>query len=89
MNHALVCHQHGKPEEVVVLKEVPDAPTSGPGDIKVEAHYASLSHSTRLLIEGKYQSKPPMPLRQARKQSVLYCKSVLARIDSSQVIQFC
>jgi len=61
MNHALVCHQHGKPEEVVVLKEVPDAPTPGPGDIKVEVHYASLSHSTRLLIEGKYQSKPPMP----------------------------
>lgn len=58
---ALLVRKHGDPADVVALEEQPVAPPPGPDEVTVALEYASISHATRLLIEGRYQSRPPMP----------------------------
>lgn len=58
---AIVCDQFGDPSVVAVVREVPEAPDPRPGEVRIRVEYASVSHSTDLLIRGKYQSKPPLP----------------------------
>jgi len=60
MMRALVCERHG-PVADVALREIADAPAPGPHEVTIEIDYASVSHATRLLIEGSYQSRPPLP----------------------------
>ena len=57
---ALVCDRHG-PVSDVALREIEEPPAPGPHDVTIEIAHASVSHSTRLLIEGTYQSRPPLP----------------------------
>jgi NADPH2:quinone reductase len=56
---AVLCHRFGPPE-ALVLEDVP-APAPGPGELLIEVHAAALNFPDVLMIQGKYQSQPPMP----------------------------
>lgn len=53
------CVRHGMPEDLV-LAEVPD-PVPAAGQLLIEVHASSLNFPDVLMIQGKYQSQPPMP----------------------------
>ncbi|MBB1593396.1 NADPH:quinone oxidoreductase family protein [Achromobacter sp. UMC46] len=57
---ALICRRHG-PVEDVLPGDMADAPAPGPHEVTVAVEYASVSHATKLLIQGSYQSRPPLP----------------------------
>ena len=59
---ALVCHQFGAPHEVVSLQSMdrPGQPL-GAHQARIAVAYANVSHATGLLIEGRYQRRPPLP----------------------------
>src|SRR6202012_2969279 len=46
------------------LVDLPD-PAPGPGEALVDVHYASLNFFDLLVIENKYQVKPPLPFSPA------------------------
>jgi NADPH2:quinone reductase len=56
---AVVCEQYGPPESLRVL-ELP-APAPEPGQAVVAVHAAGLNFPDVLIIENKYQVKPPLP----------------------------
>ena len=56
---ALLCKAYGPPTSLVI-EEVPD-PTLGADDVLVEPRFAALNFPDVLMIEGKYQFKPPFP----------------------------
>ncbi|MCD0505914.1 alcohol dehydrogenase catalytic domain-containing protein, partial [Bordetella petrii] len=60
MMRALLCERHG-PVSDVALRDIADAPAPGPHEVTIEIDHASVSYATRLLIEGTYQSRPPLP----------------------------
>ncbi len=56
---AVLCKSFGPPESLVV-EEQPD-PVAGPGEILADVRAVSLNFFDTLLIENKYQFKPPLP----------------------------
>jgi NADPH2:quinone reductase len=56
---AVLCREYGPPESLV-LAEVPD-PVAGPGQVLLEVHAAAVNFPDVLIIENKYQFKPPLP----------------------------
>jgi NADPH2:quinone reductase len=56
---AIVCTRHGPPE-LLEYRDVP-APSAGPGQIVVAVHAASVNFPDLLVIQNKYQFKPPLP----------------------------
>ncbi|HJS38539.1 MAG TPA: NADPH:quinone oxidoreductase family protein [Burkholderiales bacterium] len=56
---ALLCKQFGPPESLV-LEEVP-SPQAGPGEVVVSIKAASVNFPDVLIIQNKYQFKPPLP----------------------------
>ncbi|HVV88161.1 MAG TPA: NADPH:quinone oxidoreductase family protein [Kofleriaceae bacterium] len=56
---ALVCKELGPPERLVV-EEVAD-PVAGAGEVILRAHAAGVNFPDGLMIQGKYQLKPPLP----------------------------
>ena len=56
---AMLCKAWGPPESLV-LEEVPSKPL-GPGQVRVAVHAAGVNFPDVLMIEGKYQFKPPFP----------------------------
>jgi NADPH2:quinone reductase len=56
---AIVCEKHGPPE-TLVLKEI-EAPAIGPGKVRVAVHACGVNFPDTLIIENKYQFKPPLP----------------------------
>lgn len=58
---ALVCREFGLPQDVVALQEVNQNHQIGVDDVLIEVQYATVSHATGLLIEGRYQKTPPLP----------------------------
>jgi len=56
---ALVCEHFGPPEELV-LKDVA-LPEPGEGEVLIEAHFCGLNFPDSLIIQNKYQMKPPLP----------------------------
>jgi NADPH2:quinone reductase len=56
---AIVCSRYGPPETLTVA-ELP-APEVGDGEIRVRVHAAPINFPDTLIIEGRYQVKPPMP----------------------------
>ena len=56
---ALLCKQEGTPESLV-LEEVAE-PTPGPGEVRVAVRHVGINFPDCLMIEGKYQVKPPFP----------------------------
>ena len=58
---ALLCKQFGSPQDVLSIGQVAAPEIMLPDDVVVRVNYASISHATGLMIEGKYQRKPPLP----------------------------
>jgi len=56
---ALLSHQPGGPE-TLRLSEIPD-PVPGPGELLVRVRAAAINYPDVLIIEDKYQFKPPRP----------------------------
>jgi NADPH2:quinone reductase len=56
---ALLCTQFGPPD-LLEFKEVP-SPAAGPGEVVVTVKAASVNFPDVLIIENKYQFKPPLP----------------------------
>jgi len=54
-----LCKEYGPPESLVV-EDVP-SPTPGPGDVIISAKAASVNFPDVLIIQNKYQVKPPLP----------------------------
>src|SRR5438046_2203757 len=56
---AVLCKQYGPPETLVV-EELP-SPRAGPGEVVVSVKAASVNFPDVLIIQNKYQLKPPLP----------------------------
>lgn len=56
---ALLCTAYGPPENLVLRETEPPRP--GPGQVLIDVRACGVNFPDTLLIEGKYQFKPPMP----------------------------
>jgi NADPH:quinone reductase len=56
---AVLCKQYGPPESLVV--EEVASPVPGPGEVVVSMRAASVNFPDVLIIQNKYQFKPPLP----------------------------
>ena len=56
---AVVCEEHGLPEQLVV-RDVP-VPVPGPGEVRVSVHAAGVNFMDTLIIRNLYQFKPDLP----------------------------
>ena len=56
---AILCHQFG-PIDQLVLGELDD-PTPGAGEVLLDVHAAGINFPDLLMVQGKYQLKPPLP----------------------------
>ena len=56
---AVVCKEYGPPENLVI-EDVP-APTPGPREVVISMRAASLNFPDVLIVQNKYQFKPPLP----------------------------
>ena len=56
---AVLCKEFGPPESLV-LEEVDD-PGGGPGQVVIDVHACGLNFPDVLVIQDKYQFKPPLP----------------------------
>jgi len=66
---AVLCKQFGPPESLV-MEELP-SPTAGPGEVVVSVKAASLNFPDVLIIQNKYQFKPPLPFSPGSEMSGL------------------
>src|ERR1017187_9576968 len=60
---AILCSQYCGPDDLV-LADVPD-PVAGPGEAEIAIKSAALNFFDLLMIQGKYQIKPPFPFSPA------------------------
>ncbi|MDB5970534.1 MAG: NADPH:quinone oxidoreductase family protein [Hydrocarboniphaga sp.] len=56
---ALLCKQHGEPESLVI--EETEAPVPGENQALIRVHAAGVNFPDTLIIQNKYQFKPPLP----------------------------
>src|SRR3954468_21715433 len=56
---AVLCKHFGPPESLVV-EDVP-SPVPGPGEVVISMKAASVNFPDVLIIQDKYQVKPPLP----------------------------
>jgi NADPH2:quinone reductase len=56
---AILCKEYGPPERLV-YEDVP-SPRPGPGEVVITVHAASVNFPDTLIIQNKYQVKPPPP----------------------------
>jgi NADPH2:quinone reductase len=56
---ALVCKEFG-PLEALRVEEVP-SPVAGPGELLIDVAAASVNFPDALIVQGKYQVRPPLP----------------------------
>jgi NADPH2:quinone reductase len=56
---AVLCREFGPPEKLVV-EDVP-APEAKPGQVVIEVHASGVNFPDLLIIENRYQFKPPLP----------------------------
>jgi NADPH2:quinone reductase len=57
---AIVCREHGLPDTLVLDADAPE-PVAGPGQVVIDVHAAGVNFPDVLLVQGKYQVKPPLP----------------------------
>src|SRR5437879_13805892 len=60
---AILCSQYCQPDDLV-LTEIPD-PVAGPNEAVIAIKAAALNFFDLLMIQGKYQIKPPFPFSPA------------------------
>ena len=56
---AIVCREHGLPD-TLVYEDIP-SPVAGPDEVVISVKAASLNFPDYLIIQNKYQFKPPLP----------------------------
>jgi NADPH:quinone reductase len=56
---AVLCKAYGPPESLVI--EEIESPTPGPGEVVISVDAASVNFPDVLIIQNKYQFKPPLP----------------------------
>jgi NADPH:quinone reductase len=56
---ALICRAFGEPETLEI--EAVPLPQPGPGELRIRVAAAGLNYPDGLLVQGKYQVKPPLP----------------------------
>lgn len=56
---AIICSQWCEPQDLV-LADLPD-PVAGPGEVVIAIKAAALNFFDILMVQGKYQTKPPFP----------------------------
>ena len=56
---ALLCESHG-PAASLVVRDLP-VPAPGPGEVRIAVTAAALNFFDTLVIEGRYQERPPLP----------------------------
>ena len=56
---AILCEKYGPPDSLVV-KDLP-SPRAGKGEVVISVKAASVNFPDVLIIENKYQFKPPLP----------------------------
>lgn len=56
---ALICEQFGPPEALRVQER--PTPQPGPGEVLIEVRAASVNYPDALMVQGKYQVRPPLP----------------------------
>ena len=56
---AILCKAYGPPDSLVV-EDIP-SPVAGPGEVVVSVKTASVNFPDVLIIQNKYQLKPPLP----------------------------
>ena len=56
---ALICDDYGPPEKLKIV-DLPE-PIPGEGEALIEVGFAGLNFFDLLVIENKYQAKPPLP----------------------------
>lgn len=56
---AVLCKEFGPPEKLVI-EEVP-SPAAGKGEVRIDVHAAAVNFPDLLIIQNKYQFKPPLP----------------------------
>jgi len=57
---AIVCEAFGGPE-VLALRELPDPPSPGPGEVQVRIEARGVQYVDVLMLAGKYQFRPEPP----------------------------
>src|SRR5260370_15023069 len=57
---AVVCETFGGPE-VLALREVPDPPAAGSGELQVRIQARGVQYVDVLMLAGKYQFRPEPP----------------------------
>ncbi len=57
---AMVCESFGRPE-VLALRDLPDPPPPGPGEIQVRIGARGIQYVDVLMLAGKYQFRPDPP----------------------------
>lgn len=60
MMRAIFCEKLGTPQDLV-LREVPDPPAPGEGEITVAVEARGAQYVDVLMAAGEYQTKPPLP----------------------------
>ena len=60
---AVLCKEFGPPETLIV-EDIP-SPEPSPGQVVLDVHAAAVNFPDTLIIENKYQFKPPLPFHQA------------------------
>ncbi|HBF55743.1 MAG TPA: NADPH:quinone oxidoreductase, partial [Afipia sp.] len=60
---AILCSEYCGPDDLV-LSDIPD-PVAGPGEVVIAIKAAALNFFDLLMIQGKYQIKPPFPFSPA------------------------
>ena len=56
---AIVCREHGLPD-TLIFEDIP-SPVAGPDEVVISVKAASLNFPDYLIIQNKYQFKPPLP----------------------------
>jgi NADPH:quinone reductase len=56
---AVLCKAYGPPESLVI-EDIP-SPVPGPGEVVISVKAASVNFPDTLIIQNKYQTKPPLP----------------------------
>ncbi|MFP6717330.1 MAG: NADPH:quinone oxidoreductase family protein [Alphaproteobacteria bacterium] len=56
---AALCKEFGTPPKLKV--DNIDVPTLGKGEVRIEVHACGINFADVLIVQGKYQTKPPLP----------------------------
>ena len=56
---AVLCKEFSTPPKLKV--DNIDVPTLGKGEVRIEVHACGINFADVLIVQGKYQTKPPLP----------------------------